>query len=389
MRQAGKLKQQIGHLTKSGPKIKYTHGAEFYRVLKHDIDYYFKRTGYPRRDILQVYLKPGLLLAWFTGSYISLLFIADGWWQAGLLAVSLGLAMAGIGFNIQHDGGHSSYSSRQSVNRLMAMTLDMLGGSSYIWKWKHNLLHHNYSNIVGADDDIDIGPLGRLSPDQPHYCLHRFQHFYTWLLYGLLPFKWQLLDDIKSLFQGKIGTHELPRPSGSELVILVAGKCVFLCLAFLIPMSYHRPGRVVLLYVVTSLTLGFTLSVVFQLGHCVEEASFVVPLEGTNRIDKEWAVHQVATTIDFARGNPFLTWYLGGLNFQIEHHLFPQISHFHYPALSTIVEAACAEHGIKYFAHRTLFSALASHFRLLRRNAYERERRISFELLEISEARRK
>ena len=349
-------------------RIKYTRSAGFYEELKRHVDEYFRATGRSPRDVPEVYFKTASILLWFAASYILLVFVASTWWQGGLLSISLGLAMAGIGFNVQHDGGHGAYSNRKSINRLMATSLDMLGGSSYIWKWKHNIFHHNYSNIAGVDNDIDIGPLGRLSPEQLFYRLHRFQHFYIWILYCLLPFKWQLFDDFRSIAQGKIGEYKLLRPRGWELVVLVSGKALFLCLAFVVPAMAHPLWVVLIFYAVTSLTLGFTLSVVFQLAHCVEEAVFPKPLEGTKRMEKEWAMHQVETSVDFARSNRLLTWYLGGLNFQIEHHLFPQICHFYYPALSVVIESVCAEYGIKYFAHKTMFAAIASHFRLLRMN---------------------
>ena len=92
-----------------------------------------------------------------------------------------------------------------------------------------------------------------------------------------------------------------------------------------------------------------------------------MPDEGTNRIENAWAIHQVETTVDFARRSPFVTWYAGGLNYQIEHHLFPQICHLHYPAISTIVEETAAEFGVSYYAHPTMFAAVKSHYKLLKR----------------------
>jgi len=76
-------------------------------------------------------------------------------------------------------------------------------------------------------------------------------------------------------------------------------------------------------------------------------------------------VHQVQTTVDFARDNRVLGWFVGGLNFQIEHHLFHKICHIHYPALSKVIEQACQEFGIRYSVNRTFFSAVASHYHWL------------------------
>src|SRR5262245_54200064 len=127
-----------------------------------------------------MYVKTSVLLLWLAASYVALVFLPITAWQAILLAVSLGCAMAMVGFNVQHDGGHRAYSKRRLVNRLMAFSLDVLGGSSYFWNYKHNIAHHTYPNVLGADDDIYLGPLGRLSPHERRYWFHRFQHIYMW-----------------------------------------------------------------------------------------------------------------------------------------------------------------------------------------------------------------
>ncbi|MBI1967656.1 MAG: acyl-CoA desaturase [Gemmatimonadetes bacterium] len=313
-----------------------------------------------------MYLKTAAIFAWFALSYVLLVFVARGWWQVTAAAASLALAMAAIGFNIQHDGAHGGYSASKLVGRVMAFALDVIGGSSYFWRWKHNVLHHTYPNIEGADDDINVGALGRLAPQQPRYRLHRFQHVYMWLLYGLITVKWQLVDDFKELIEGRVGTRDVPRPKDGELVLFVVGKVVFFSLAFLIPLLLHPWWAVLVVYAGTSFGLGILLGVVFQLAHCVEEADFPAPSSDTLRMAAEWAVHQVHTTVDFARHSRLLTLYLGGLNYQIEHHLFPHICHLHYPKLAPIVEDVCRRFGVRYQAHPSLRAALASHYRWLR-----------------------
>ena len=307
-------------------------------------------------------------MAWFAASYLLLLFVATSWWTVLPLAVVLGLAVAAIGFNIQHDGGHKAYSNHQWVNKIMALTLDFMGGSSYMWDWKHNSIHHTYPNIDGHDDDINLGILGRLSPQQRRLKFHRYQGIYLWVLYGFLAIKWHLVDDFYQVSIGRIGEHKIPRPKGKDLVIFIAGKVVFFSMAFVIPMLLHRWWAVLAVYGIAAFVSGVVLSVVFQLAHCVCEADFPVPVAapgGGERMQTDWAVHQVQTTVDFARGNRVLCWFLGGLNFQVEHHLFHKICHVHYPALSKLVEEACQEFGVRYSAQKTLFSAIGSHFRWL------------------------
>ena len=348
--------------------LKFNASDRFIRELRNRVDQYFERTGRRRRDCPQMYFKTASILAWFVGAYVLLLFVATSWWTVLPLAVILGLSMAAIGFNIQHDAGHRAYSDRPWVNKLMALTLDLMGGSSYLWDWKHNTIHHTYPNISGYDDDINIGFLGRLSPHDRRFRFHRLQGIYLWLLYGFLAIKWHLLDDFYNIAVGRIGGHKIQRPKGADLLVFIGGKVVFFSLAFLIPMLLHPIWAALAVYAIAAFVSGVVLSIVFQLAHCVGEADFPMPVanaEGKARMQTEWAVHQVQTTVNFAPGNRVLGWFLGGLNFQIEHHLFHKICHIHYPALSKVVEETCREFGVRYAAHKTLLGAVASHFRWL------------------------
>jgi linoleoyl-CoA desaturase len=350
------------------PKLKFNGGDRFLRELRKRVDAYFEKTGRRRRDCPSMYFKTATIMAWFVAAYVLLMFVVTSWWLVLPLAILLGMAMAAIGFNIQHDGGHKAYSESKLVNKIMALSLDLMGGSSYLWDWKHNSIHHTYPNVTGYDDDINIGILGRLSPQIKYRSFYRAQGVYLWILYGFLAIKWHLVDDFYSLIIGRIGGHKIPRPKGRDLAIFICGKVAFFSMAFFIPMMFHPVLAVLGVYALAAFVSGVVLSVVFQLAHCVEEAEFPTPLvidDGHSKMSTEWAVHQVQTTVDFARGNPVLCWLLGGLNFQIEHHLFNRICHVHYPALSKVVEQTCNDFGIRYAAHKSFFGALASHFRWL------------------------
>jgi linoleoyl-CoA desaturase len=348
----------------TGLKVKYAPSSAFYDQLCRRVEAYFETSGLSPRDQPRIYLKTAILLAWLATAYGLLVFAVHSAWLAAPLAMLVGLAGAGIGFNVQHDGGHNAYSEHKWINRVMAMTIDLLGGSSYVWNWKHNIIHHSYPNIAGADDDIEIQPLGRMSPHQKRHPAHRLQFLYMWLLYGLLAVKWHLFDDYRQVLTGRITGHRFPRPRGWDLVVFVAGKVFFYAWVFVIPTLYHPFKLVMLFYAIGVFTLGIVLATVFQLAHVVEEADFPLQDEA-KRISHEWAEHQIRTSVDFGRERFWPTWYTGGLNFQIEHHLFPRISHAHYPAISRIVESTCREFGVPYYAHETTFRAIRSHLRWL------------------------
>jgi len=352
----------------SAPKLKFTGSDRFIRELRQRVDAYFTSTGHSRRDCAQMYFKTATILAWFFSAYLLLLLVVTNVWLVLLLAVVMGFAVAAIGFNIQHDGAHKAYSDRPWVNKLMSLSLDLMGGSSYMWNWKHNTFHHTFPNIDGHDDDISTGVLARLSPHQPRYKMHRAQGVYLWFLYGFLAIKWHFYDDFHNVIVGKIGPHKIRRPQGTDLLIFIGGKAVFFSMALVVPMLFHPWWAVLGVYTLAAFVSGVVLSVVFQLAHCVQEANFPAPqimADGSLQMETDWAVHQVQTTVDFARRNPVLCWFLGGLNFQIEHHLLSRICHIHYPALSKIVEEVCQEFGVRYASHNTMWSAVASHARWL------------------------
>jgi linoleoyl-CoA desaturase len=347
--------------------LKFGTDRAFQLEVRRRVDEYFRTTGRRQRDCWQMYVKTAILIASLTVSYLLLVFAAQAWWQSVPLAVLLGFTAAGIGFNIQHDGGHHAYSDHRWINKLMAMTLDFIGGSSYLWHWKHDVIHHTYVNVTGYDSDLNLGIFGRVTPHQRRLAFHRWQYLYLWPLYGFLAIRWQLIDDFRRLIAGRIGSHRIRRPTGGDLIVLVAGKATFFTWAFGIPLLFHSANAVIVHYGIAALVLGTTLAAVFQVAHCVEEAAFPAASAGTRRIERAWAIHQVETAVDFARPSRIAAWLLGGLNFQIEHHLFPRISHVNYPAISKLVEQTCRDFGVAYTEHRSFRDGVTAHFRWLRR----------------------
>jgi linoleoyl-CoA desaturase len=335
-------------------------------VLDRRVKAYFEESGHDPSGGARLVTKSLVILTWAVASYLLLLLWASSWWTVAPLAVSLGLALAGIGFSIMHDGGHGAFSGRKWVNRLAFGAVDVIGGSSYFWHHKHNVLHHTYTNVDGVDDDLDAGPFLRLAPTQRRRWFHRFQHWYELPLLGFLAAKWTLLDDWVVLARGKIGDYPIPRPRGWDLVQLVAGKVVFLSWAVVLPLAVHPALPVAGAFALTVAVLGITLGVVFQLAHVVEGTQITSPPEGAGeRLELPWVEHQLATTADFSPHSRLVTWFVGGLNFQVEHHLFPRVSHVHYSALAQIVRRTCQEQGVNHLRNETLWGALRSHFRRL------------------------
>ncbi len=348
-------------------KLQFAENNEFKIELQRRVDEFFRQTGRSQRDNPVMYFKTIVIISLFALFYYLLVFYPINWWETVVLSIMLGLSTAAIGFNIQHDGSHNAYSKFQWINKIMAMTLDLIGASSYYWKWKHVVFHHRYVNIYVYDPDADLGSLGRLSPHAKYRSYFRFQHIYIWALYCLLVPKWHLYDDFKAFITRKVGAHIVPRPSGWELLIFILGKIWFFSLAFAVPLMFHPLLPVLFCYAVASFILGQLLSMIFQLPHCVEESDYPLPNPETGRMDKPWSVHEAIVSLDFDRNNPYFTWLLGGLNFHKEHHLLPVVNHVNYPVISPLVQQTCEKFGIEYKEHKSIHSALASHYRWLKR----------------------
>lgn len=351
--------------TEATPKVVFTSAGAFRRDLDEAVDTYFAETGLSRYASRGTWIKTTLLLVAVFSLYFCLVVCARSAGVATGLAGALGIAMALVGFNVQHDGGHRALSRVPSINRAFAFSLDLLGGSSYFWKFKHNIAHHTYPNVAQWDDDIYIGALGRLAPAQRRYSFHRVQFVYMWLLYGLLVLKWWLLDDFRFIAHPGVARTHVPRPGRLEHGLFWAGKVTFFGLALGVPLIRHTLVDVLLIWTLVGLVTGLVLGVIFQLAHCVPQASYALPDPG-GRIALDWSAYQVESAADFAQESRLLTWLLGGLNFQIEHHLYPRICHTHYPQLAPLVRGICSKHRVSYKAHRSLFGAIRAHASWLR-----------------------
>ncbi len=335
--------------------------------LKQEVDDYFLRTGRDRRGGVALYFKAAVLVGLSVAIYVTLLLFVSSWAQAWPLCILLGLCLAGIAFNIPHDASHGAFCGSRFANQTLSLTFDLLGVSSYCWHRKHVVAHHGYTNVDSADADIDLGIVGRLSPYSPVRRFHRYQHFYLWPLYGMLLPKWQFFADVRDLIRGSIGISTLRWPKGRELALLIGGKASFLCIWFVLPALLWPVGLVIIAYAIVAFTLGMLSSLVFQLAHCVEEAQFTQFTRAGDSFPNGWERHQIEATVNFAARCRWLTWYVGGLNYQIEHHLFPGISHVHYSALAPVITEVCKRYGVRYSVNESLFTALASHYRFLQK----------------------
>jgi linoleoyl-CoA desaturase len=345
-------------------KIKFNNSdPQFFNTLKSRVNDYFERNNIKETGNFKLYAKTIILVTTLILSYVWLVFFTP---ESNLLSafvcVVMGVNVAAIGFNVMHDGAHGSYSSRKWVNTFMGFSLNILGGNVYIWSQKHNINHHSYTNVEGMDDDIDIKPFIRVHADQKRHWYHRFQHYYGLILYGTTYLFWVFMNDFNKYFSGKIAEHTKMRKMNTpEHFNFWISKILYVFFFIVFPFFFAGIIQTLLGYFIMSFSAGIVISIVFQLAHIVEDAQFVTPNGDSMKIETEWAKHQINTTVNFATRSKSMSWLLGGLNFQVEHHLFPKISHVHYPEINKIVKQTCEEFNVMYKEFPTVLAAIRSH----------------------------
>jgi linoleoyl-CoA desaturase len=349
--------------------IKFPHApmADFFPVLRGRITAYFNQNDLSKHGNTELFTKTVVLLSAYFGSYFAIMSNMLPGWACLLLCVLMGLAGVGIGMSIMHDALHQSYSSNKQVNKWLGYTIELLGGSSFTWKIQHNVLHHTYTNVYGLDEDIEDKPFLRLSPNGKRQFIHRFQHLYAIVLYGLSNLSWITTKDFKQLtayFRTGVA-QQSGANYGQELRKMIFTKTLFILFMLVLPLWwlnfawYWALAGFVLIQVVE----GLLLTTVFLTAHAVEETDHPQPDE-TGNMESNWAIHQLRTTANFGTTRWF-SWLIGGLNYQVEHHLFPHISHVHYPQISKIVKQTAQEFNLPYFRYESFGTALHAHFKYL------------------------
>lgn len=350
------------------PKIRFAPAdTSFFSILRQRVESYFTENKIDSAGNMELHLKTGILTTLFLITYSLIAFVSTGIVVHFLLWAFMGCLLAAIGFNIMHDGSHSSYSKNTLLNKIMAYSLNFMGGNAQFWNQKHVVNHHTFTNVEGYDDDIDLRPLLRLHKDQRWMKIHKHQHQYAIPLYGLTYVFWIWFREYKKYFSGKIAINTPLKPFKIKDHINFWGwKAIHIGVFLVVPGLMFGFAQAIAGYLIMSFVTGILLAIVFQLAHIVEDTEFVAPMDSNSKIENQWAVHQINTTANFATDNKLVNWLLGGLNFQVEHHLFPKVSHVHYPKIHTIVKETCAEFNLQYQEFPTIGSALKSHLKHLK-----------------------
>lgn len=342
---------------------------KFFKTLNQRVNLYFKENKIRKTGNWKLYFKTVVMFSLLIAPYVLVFTLDISLWYKLPMCMLMGIGMAGVGMNVMHDGNHGSFSKHPWVNKLMGSSIYILAGNVFNWKVQHNVLHHTYTNIHGHDEDLEAGRILRFSKHAQWFPHHKFQHLYSVFLYGLLTINWAIFADFQQMkrYTARKLSYLNSKRHSLQWVGLVITKIIYFSIWIIIPMIFlNAPWWAILIgFVAMHYTAGLILSLVFQLAHVIEDAEMPKP-DNSGTMKNTWAIHQLLTTVNFSTKNRFINWFTGGLNHQIEHHIFPHISHIHYTKIGAIVKKTAQEFNLPYNEYKTTRSALFSHFRFLK-----------------------
>ncbi|KAL2635526.1 hypothetical protein R1flu_007005 [Riccia fluitans] len=347
----------------------------FYHTLKQRVETFFRQQKINPRYHPHMLLKSAVIIGTLFLCYYLGFFWSTNIFLSVPLVCVMGFCIAEVGMSIMHDGNHGSYTKSTLLGYVMSATLDLVGASSFMWRQQHVAGHHSFTNIDHYDPDIRVKDpdLRRVTSEQPQRWFHEYQHIYLGILYGLLALKSVFVDDFSAYFSGDIGPVKVAQMTPLEMGIFWGGKVMYVLYMFVLPLMYGQYNILTFigLYILSQLVAGWTLALFFQVAHVVDDAVFpTVETDGVKaKIPSGWAEMQVRTTTNFSPRSTFWTHISGGLNHQIEHHLFPGMCHVYYPKIQPIVKATCDEFNVPYTSYPTFWAALRAHFQYLKRRS--------------------
>jgi linoleoyl-CoA desaturase len=349
-------------------KFNLKNQPEFFKELQGRVNRYFKEKKISKYANFNMKFKTGFMLClYFSPLVLMLTGVVSTLWPIIIMWIIMGFGMAGVGLSIMHDANHGSYSRSKKVNTILGNLIHFIGGYKVNWKIQHNVLHHSFTNIDGFDDDIKFAMM-RFSPNQKRKSFHRFQMFYAPFFYGFMTMYWLTSKDFQQLI--KYNKKNLLASQGTTLTksiwILILNKIWYLALMLALPIIFIDIAwwQTVIGFLSMHYICGLTLAMVFQSAHVLEDTHFYKADENGS-VENNWAIHQMKTTANFAQKSRIFSWYIGALNYQIEHHLFPNICHIHYKRISKIVKETAKEFDVPYYQNSSFLSALKSHFKFL------------------------
>jgi linoleoyl-CoA desaturase len=252
------------------------------------------------------------------------------------------------GTHVLHEGTHGNLSRRPAINRGFVMLYEWIACfSADQYRLRHLSLHHAQPNVGQLDNDLHAKDLLRFSPAFPHRPYHRFQFIYAPLLYslGIIQIAW--IEDFKRLLTSRLAGHPHAPWRLRDIVRQVSAKLTHFAVFIGIPLTLYPTGSVLLAYLYVYLIGSLGIALIFQVTHVNTMVEFP-SVDKTHLLKKDWYEHQIATAINYAPESQLALFLTGGVNLQIEHHLFPDIPANRYAEVGEKVKEITEKYGQNY-----------------------------------------
>lgn len=357
-------------MTRKKLNFSFKKNSDFVNDLRQQVKTYFDENNISKYGNLSLVTKSILMAALYSLPFIAILTgLASSSFSIILSWSVMGLGMAGVGMVLMHDANHGSFSKHKSINNLLSKSMYFLGGYPLNWRYQHNNLHHKYTNIEGYDEDISPVNILRFSPHKPLQKIHRYQHIYAWFFYSLMTISWALYRDFNQLsrYYRENNTSFTKKSFRFHLVDLIIAKIVYFGLFIALPITLNPShwGAILIGFFIMHFISGFVLGIIFQTAHVMTSTSFPIA-DHNDQLENNWTVHQLLTTTNYSPKSKWFSWLIGGLNYQVEHHLFPQISHVHYARIAELVQVTARKYNIPYYVEPSFVVALKQHYHMLK-----------------------
>ncbi|KAJ3130004.1 hypothetical protein HK101_005158 [Irineochytrium annulatum] len=362
-------KHLIGRLEGAGEFPTFPKDRGFFKDVRERVGRYFEETGKDPKDSTPGWWRLAGICVAMAACYGMAFAAGQAWGARVAWSVAFGVMQALVLLHVMHDSSHAAFTRSPLVWKWVGtLTMDVLAGASvHSWLHQHVLSHHLYTNIQQADADVpqqQSGDVRRIYKAQEWFPLYAFQWLYLPVLYSLLGLKFRVQDIVNQLIKKFNGPLRVGKVEAKHWIEQISVKTFLIYWRIVLPVTHFglTIPQSLALFLFAELSTGIYLAWNFQVSHISSVANFP---ESKAEIDDEWAVNQVKTSVDYAQGDWMTTFLCGALNYQIEHHLFPSVSQYHYPAIAPIVREVCKKHNVPYNVLPSFSVAFSLHLRHL------------------------
>ncbi|HZY80020.1 MAG TPA: acyl-CoA desaturase [Cyclobacteriaceae bacterium] len=349
-------------------KLKFPEADDFFSELQLHVKQTVT-TDVHKKSVRLLWLKLFFYFLLFSASYASLyVFNHEKLFTLVINYILIGLSGILLAFNASHDAAHRTFSRRPWVNELIyTITFNLQGVNGHLWKIRHKSSHHLFPNVDGCDADIDDNPMIRLSPTQPRYWWHRYQHLYATGLYFLYTLHWIFIKDFIYLNKKDLANLRDLKHSRSLAIRLISWKAFYFVYMLALPVYFADSSwsAVLIAFFIMHCTVSIFFVLTLIISHLCMETKFPVADEN-GLLPYGYHQHQLEVSMDYHPTSRLANWIFGGFNSHSAHHLFPHLPHTLYAKITPLIQTASKKYNYAY-NELSLLAGICSHYRYLRK----------------------